>query len=95
MAVDSPRIGLLPKDVRAKISSSCVISTAENVIEGLVTNAFDADARSVVVEADFATGLVTCVDDGIGIREEEFSEQGNLTKSHCMKSPLTATYCML
>ena len=90
MAEDSPRIGLLPKDVRAKISSSCVISNAENVIEGLVTNAFDADARSIVVEADFARGLITCVDDGIGIREEEFLEQGNLTKSHCTNKSHTA-----
>ena len=84
MAEESLRIRLLPDEVRTKISSSCKITSGESVIEGLFTNALDAGARSIVIDADLARGCITCCDDGTGIYEAEFSEQGNLVKSHCM-----------
>ncbi|EXJ64795.1 hypothetical protein A1O7_01133 [Cladophialophora yegresii CBS 114405] len=77
------RISLLPGDVRARISSTCDITTPESVIEELVRNALDADARSIVVEADFARGYIAVCDDGNGIKEVEFSQQGQLAKLHC------------
>ncbi len=83
MAEEVSRISLLPDDVRAKVFSSCEINTPENVIEGLVRNALDAHARSILVEADFARGFFAVSDDGTGIREIEFSEQGQLAKLHC------------
>jgi DNA mismatch repair ATPase MutL len=83
MAEDALRISLLPDDIRAKVSSSFEITTPEAVIEGLVRNALDADARSIVIDADFARGYLTVSDDGTGIREIEFLEQGQLAKSYC------------
>ena len=83
MGDNSLRITLLPDELRAQISSSSEITTPENVIQGLFTNALDADARSIVMEADFARGCITCSDNGTGISEVEFLEQGNLVKPHC------------
>ncbi|KIW72676.1 hypothetical protein PV04_00854 [Phialophora macrospora] len=83
MAETTLRISLLPDDVRAKVSSTCDITTPESVIEGLVRNALDADARSIAIEADLARGYIAVCDDGNGIKEVEFSQQGHLAKLHC------------
>ena len=83
MAEEVPRISLLPDDIRTKVSSSCTIITSEDVIEGLVRNALDAHARSITIEADFTRGFFTVSDDGAGIRDIEFLEQGQLAKPHC------------
>ena len=85
MADGFARISPLPNDVRAQLSSSCEITSAEHVIEGLVRNALDADARSIIIEADFAKGYISVCDDGTGIKETDFSEIGHLAKLHCMR----------
>ncbi|OCT46457.1 hypothetical protein CLCR_02184 [Cladophialophora carrionii] len=89
MAEATFRISLLPDDVRARVSSTCDITTPESVIEELVRNALDAEARSIVVEADFARGYIAVCDDGNGIKEVEFSQQGQLAKLHCTKAVQT------
>jgi DNA mismatch repair protein MLH3 len=86
MAETTLRISLLPDDVRAKVSSTCDITTPESVIEGLVRNALDADARSIAIDADLARGYIAVCDDGNGIKEVEFSQQGHLAKLHCTEA---------
>ena len=83
MAEDALRISLLPDDIRAKVSSSFEITTPETVLEGLVRNALDAGAHSIVLDADLARGYLAISDNGTGIREIEFLEQGHLAKLHC------------
>ncbi|EXJ96502.1 hypothetical protein A1O1_01628 [Capronia coronata CBS 617.96] len=83
MAFVSHSIALLSENVCQKISSSQQITSHEDVIDGLVENALDADARSVVVEVDFAKGYFSVRDDGFGIEGVEFTEAGHLAKPHC------------
>ncbi|OAL28348.1 hypothetical protein AYO20_09465 [Fonsecaea nubica] len=83
MAEGWPRISLLPADISTKVSSSSDITSSEHVIEGLFRNALDADASSVVIEVEFSKGYIWICDNGIGIQEVEFSEQGQLARLHC------------
>ena len=80
------RISPLPPDLRARISSSHEITSQEHVLDGLVKNALDACARSVTIEADFAKGYLSVLDDGTGIEQVEFTEAGHLAQIHCMST---------
>ena len=77
------RIDPLPVDVRAKVSSSCEVTTPEHAVEGLLRNALDANPRSILIVGDFAKGYISVYDDGDGIKEVEFSTTGHLAKLHC------------
>lgn len=83
MVETSARIRPLPHATRAKIASSCEIVSPDNVIEGLVQNALDADANSITIEAELAKGYYSVRDDGTGIKEIEFADDGHLAKLHC------------
>ncbi|KIW30674.1 uncharacterized protein PV07_06397 [Cladophialophora immunda] len=83
MAKSCPRIDLLPDEVWAKVSSSCEITSSEHVIEGLLRNALDADASSIAIEVEFSKGYISICDNGSGIKQVEFSEQGQLARLHC------------
>ncbi|KIX00119.1 uncharacterized protein Z518_10256 [Rhinocladiella mackenziei CBS 650.93] len=83
MAATSVPIILLPADVRSKVSSSYEIASPQHVIEGLFQNALDAEATSINIEVDFTKGSILVCDDGIGIREGEFAENGHLAQLHC------------
>ncbi|OAP62524.1 hypothetical protein AYL99_04729 [Fonsecaea erecta] len=85
MAASKPRISLLPDDVWKKVASSCEITSPQHVIEGLLRNALDADASSIVIEVEFSKGYVSICDNGNGIKQVEFSEQGQLARLHCTK----------
>ena len=82
MAVSLP-ISLLPDDACAKLLSASELTSPERVVEGLLTNALDAGAQSIVIVADFARGYISIQDDGTGIKEVEFSEEGHLAQSNC------------
>ncbi|KIW96539.1 uncharacterized protein Z519_01930 [Cladophialophora bantiana CBS 173.52] len=83
MAEGRFRISPLPDEVWAKVSSSCEITSPEHVVEGLMRNALDADASSIVIEAELSKGYLSVCDNGSGINKVEFSEQGHLAKLHC------------
>ncbi|KAL2421276.1 hypothetical protein ABEF95_007727 [Exophiala dermatitidis] len=83
MAGISHRIAPLPENTRLTLSSSQLVTSHEDVIEGLVENALDADAHSVSVEVDFAKGYISVRDDGVGIPNTEFTEDGQLARPHC------------
>ncbi|EHY51788.1 hypothetical protein ABEF95_007850 [Exophiala dermatitidis] len=83
MAGISHRIAPLPENTRLTLSSSQLITSHEDVIEGLVENALDAEARSVSVEVDFAKGYISVRDDGAGIPSTEFTDDGQLARPHC------------
>lgn len=83
MAVSPQRITPLPDDVRAQLSSSIDITCHEQVVTGLLENAFDAKAQSIAIHMDLARGYFSVLDDGIGIHEVEFSEGGRLGEAHC------------
>lgn len=89
MAGISHRIAPLPENTRLTLSSSQLITSHEDVIEGLVENALDAEARSVSVEVDFAKGYISVRDDGAGIPSTEFTDDGQLARPHC--APLFTT----
>ena len=79
----TPSIALLPEDVQLGLSSAHDISSYEDVIEGLVRNALDADPTFLAIEVDFAKGYISSRDDGAGIKSHEFSEAGHLAKPYC------------
>lgn len=79
----TPSIALLPEDVQLGLSSAHDISSYEDVIEGLVRNALDADPTFLAIEVDFAKGYISSRDDGAGVKSHEFSEAGHLAKPYC------------
>ncbi|EXJ61266.1 uncharacterized protein A1O5_11823 [Cladophialophora psammophila CBS 110553] len=83
MAEGRFRISPLPNEVWKKVSSSFEITSPEHVVEGLMRNALDADASTIVIEAELSKGCLSVCDNGSGINEVEFSEQGYLAKLHC------------
>ncbi|KIX93278.1 uncharacterized protein Z520_10921 [Fonsecaea multimorphosa CBS 102226] len=83
MAEGCPRIRLLPDHVWKKVASSRELTSPEHVIEGLLRNALDANASSIVIEVEFSKGYISVCDNGNGIKEVEFSEQGQLARLHC------------
>jgi len=85
-----PPIAPLSEKVRSTLLSACEIVSSEDVVEGLVRNALDAEAHTIAVELDLAKGCISVQDDGIGIDGLEFSEDGHLAKHYC-----TATLYMV
>jgi hypothetical protein len=83
MAEVRSRIEPLSNDLGYQISSSSHITSPEQVIEGLLRNALDAEARKVVIEANLVKGQITVRDNGHGIEPFEFSVQGHLAKDNC------------
>ncbi|KIV78506.1 hypothetical protein PV11_10216 [Exophiala sideris] len=79
----SPAIAPLSEEVRSRLSSAREIVSPEDVVEGLVRNALDAEAHTIAIELDLAKGYISVQDDGIGIDDLEFSENGHLAKHHC------------
>lgn len=84
MASSSKDIYQLPPDVIAKIKSSTSIIHLNGVIVELVKNALDANARTVLISVDFKRGSCIVEDDGDGIPQAEFKEDGGLGKAHRM-----------
>lgn len=83
MAGAAQRIAPLPDHVRSQLSSSIDITTHEQVVVGLLENALDADAGSIALHLDLARGYFSVLDDGIGIQEVEFLQDGCLGRAHC------------
>ena len=88
MTSNDCHIRLLPVEVQGQIFSSYELTTPASVVEGLVTNALDAAARTITIEVDFVRSCITCFDDGTGIKHEEFSEEGALARPHCRENSL-------
>ncbi|KAJ5579058.1 hypothetical protein N7450_007925 [Penicillium hetheringtonii] len=82
MSSSSKDIYQLPPDVIAKIKSSTSIIHLNGVIVELVKNALDANARTVLISVDFKRGSCIVEDDGDGIPQAEFKEDGGLGKAH-------------
>ena len=81
----SPKnIYLLPPDVIAKIKSSTSIIHLNGVVVELVKNALDANASTVLISVDFKRGSCIVEDNGDGIPQAEFGEDGGIGKAHRM-----------
>ncbi|KAI1614654.1 hypothetical protein EDD36DRAFT_436618 [Exophiala viscosa] len=80
---DPPPILPLSEGVRSTLSSACEIVSSEDVVEGLVRNALDAEAHTIAIELDLAKGYISVEDDGTGIDGLEFSENGHLAETYC------------
>lgn len=76
-------IRLLPDDVISQIKSSITITSLNGVVEELLKNSLDAGAAHVGISIDYARANCSVEDDGLGIRPEEFLENGGLCKLHC------------
>ena len=66
------------------IKSSINITTLEDAILGLLCNALDAEATKIEIDVQADRGSCTVADDGSGIPEHEFLEDGGLLKVHCL-----------
>ena len=78
MAQPKP-ISRLRDTVAAQIRSPQIVSTLAHVLEELVANSIDAQARRIEVEVDPANLSMRVSDDGCGIREPCF---GSLAMRH-------------
>jgi len=72
----------LPDDVVAQIKSSTVITSLNDVVEGLLRNSLDAHATQVNISVDYGRGSCCVEDDGRGIAPAEFLRDGGLGKRH-------------
>lgn len=79
----------LPEDVVGKIRSSSTITSLNGAVCGLLKNSLDAGATKVNIYVEYGRGNCTVEDNGLGIVPGDFSEDGGLGKSYCMK---TKTY---
>ena len=70
----------LPKDVVAQLKSSTVITTLNDVIDGLLRNSLDAEATQVNISVDYTRGSCSVEDNGYGIPPAEFLQDGGLGK---------------
>jgi hypothetical protein len=65
-------------DVSAKIIadvSSGIYRTPANALKELISNSFDADARSAIITTDYPDfDVITCTDDGDGMTVEKFED---------------------
>ncbi len=82
MAAKAQSIRPLPPESQAKIRSSVIITSLNDVIVGLLENALDACATSVEIRLDYVKGYCSVSDDGVGIPEEEFALEGHLGSLH-------------
>jgi DNA mismatch repair protein MLH3 len=73
---------LQPEDV-AQIKSSINITELEDAILGLLCNALDAEATKIEIDVQADRGSCTVTDNGLGIPEHEFLEDGGLLKVYC------------
>jgi len=67
----------------AQIKSSINITTLEDAILGLLCNALDAEATKIEIDVQPDRGSCTVIDNGFGIPEHEFTEDGGLLKVYC------------
>lgn len=67
----------------ARIKSSINITTLEDAILGLLCNALDAEATKIEIDWQADRGSCTITDNGFGIPEHEFREDGGLLKVYC------------
>lgn len=70
----------LPEDVATQISSSTAIPSLTSVVIGLLENSLDAGATEIEIRVDFRRASCDVEDDGDGIVNEEFAEEGGLGK---------------
>lgn len=80
----------LPEDVVGKIRSSSTITSLNGVVCGLLKNSLDAGATKVNIYVEYGRGNCTVEDNGVGIVPGDFSEDGGLGKSYCMKTKSAA-----
>lgn len=73
----------LSEEVKAQIKSAVQITSIADAVEGLFTNALDANATKVTITIDFAKGFCAVDDDGSGIPSAEFLPDGRLAQLHC------------
>ena len=72
----------LPEDVIAQIKSSTVITSLNNVVDGLLRNSLDAEATQVNISVNYGRGSCSVEDNGQGITPAEFIQSGGLGKSY-------------
>jgi hypothetical protein len=97
MAQRTPAIKALPPEIVAQIRSSTTITSLSGVVVELAKNSLDAGATKIDITTDFRLGACSVTDDGEGIPQREFREDGGLGKLHrtsvfssCFLSALTA-----
>lgn len=73
----------LPGDVVAQIKSSIIITSLNGAVSGLLQNSLDAHASRINVSVDYARGICSVEDDGLGIAPLSFHENGGLGQPHC------------
>lgn len=83
MSSKGNRIYRLSEASQAKITSSVLIQSLNDVILELVKNALDAQAENIQVTLDYAHGFCSTLDNGHGIPADEFQEDGGLGKPFC------------
>jgi len=81
-----PRILPIQAEDVAQIKSSINITTLEDAVLGLLCNALDAEATKIEIDVQSDRGSCTVTDNGFGIPEYEFTEDGGLLKVYCVCS---------
>ncbi len=83
---DPSRILPLPEDVVAQIRSTTAINSLSDAVIGLLKNSLDAEAERINVIIDISRGGCIVEDDGIGIGQSEFREDGGLCRPYRMSA---------
>ena len=77
-----PAILPLPTEIQAQVKSAATITSLNDVILELLKNSLDAAARVIHIDVDYARGSCVVEDNGGGIPQDEFGENGALGLMH-------------
>lgn len=81
----TPSIIPLSPHVRRSLSAAHDLASYEHVVEGLLRNTLDANPDCIDIDLKISQSYISVRDDGVGIQQEEFTEDGYLAQAFCMK----------